>query len=321
MTTSSEHSWMDDVIDGRDYSELLAGDEDTAGYSEPGTVHDTHPVKLVVNEFLARKDLFSRADLEGYINTALQNEAGEMILDKTHARELAESWSEYAESLRTGQIPEDSAPMTVEEAEAKGAEAVAGFEAGYAESRRLLAETVADLHEANDVPVTAETWGTLADLDEDGYFSECLGFDAQSALVAAIKAEQRSSTPAPEPARMSAAAASGPGRTAAAAVPVDFSREAVSEAGAVRTRPPAVQEQVQKQAQPSAAPAGPAAPEETAPGALRPQRAEPVQVGKILVSPEFTAGWSQSSRDKLTTAMIDYETTKAEAGSDGPELG
>lgn len=319
MTAASEHSWMDDVIQGKDYSEVIAADEAARGFSAPGAEHQVTPVKLVVNEFLARKHLFSANDLEGYINTALQNEAGEMIADKRYAAELSESWEGYAESLRSGQIPADSATMTVEEAEAKGTAAVADFEAGYAESRRLLAETVADLHDANEVAVTAETWETLADLDEDGYFSECLGFDAQSALVAAIKAEQRIAVPVPETAAPALHAVPGivaAGRSGAAAV--DFSREAVpvaaaGAAGVLREDSPkrltgAVAEKADKES------------ETATPARTRPST-EPVQVGRILVSPKFNAAWSASGRKKLNRAMEEQAGQETKAAEDtGPEM-
>lgn len=314
MTAASEHSWMDDVIQGKDYSEVIAADQASRGFSASGLQHRETPVKSVVNEFLARKHLFSRDDLQGYINTALQNEAREMIADKTFAAELSGSWEAYAESLRSGQIPADSATLTVRDAETKAAAAAADFEAGYAQNRRLLAETVADLHETNEVAVTSETWSTLAHLNHDGHFSEYLGFDAQTALVAAIRAEQQMPVPVPETAAPAVRAASGiiaAGRVRP--VSVDFSREAapVPAPAAVRIR----------RAEPSQPVKTGAAGKETEEQSLPRRSTEPIQVGRLLVSAKFNAGCSPSSRKKLDKAMDDRLEAEPEAAEDtGPEL-
>ena len=233
--TISDQSWMDDVIAGKDHTELDGASEAGAGFTESGVEYEEgDPIKSVVNGFMNKAHLFSKDDLRNYINSALQNEGGTMLSNQTYVTEVTEGWEGYAENLRSGLILEVTARMTVEEAEAKGAAMLADFQVDYAEGRRLLAETVVDLHDANEIELTSETWGTLADLDQDGYFSECLSFDVQSALVAAIKAEHKVADPTAAAASTSAAPAQAKGSGTPTTQSVDFSREVSPELAMAR---------------------------------------------------------------------------------------
>ncbi|KIA73384.1 hypothetical protein ANMWB30_23110 [Arthrobacter sp. MWB30] len=287
-----DSSWMDDVIDGKDPS----GSDGTSNTSkepltEPVTPGDGSSIKAVVDSFLDQKHLFTPLDLRNYINTALQMEGSSLLATRSHAQDLAESWDGYAENLRSGYIPEDSAPMSAEEAEAKRESSLADYEMGYVEGRRLLSSAVAELQAAHEVVLTPETWSILSDLDHDGWVSECLGYDVQTAKLAAIERAERTAFEA-------------------STSVVDFSREAhdrhADEGSSQRVEPVTVF-------------LPDALPDKQVNHRQPPASGEPVRVGAVMNAPDFTAGWSQASRDKLAVARMEYETKKAEEA--GPELG
>jgi hypothetical protein len=316
--TPTEPSWMDDVIEGKDHTELS---DDTADITD----EDVQPheegasIKLVVDAFLSKADQFEPADLEGYINTALQNEGGDIVASRAYAQDVTEGWQGYAENLTNGSASE-FANMTAEEATAKGEAVMAKFGTDYAEGRRLLAEAVVDLHDANAVPLTAHTWGVMVDLDDDGYLSEALGFDPQNALAAAKTIEKQNATRAAQSSTTAPAVSTAPVATA-----VDFSRDiGVDPLEDPRTRqketdpePEVDYEAEHAQVETDAAARQvyimdaradvAVARERQQDGTLVTKQSvasrEPMKLGDVFKMPGFADAWSQANRDKMAEAM------------------
>lgn len=294
-------AWMNDDVDveatdGPDFGVLNDGGDDLAS------------VKSVVDGFLSQTN-YSPDEVAGYVNTALQNESGTLLNKQVVAKDLAEHWEGYAQSLQEGTVDYRAVQMTAGEAQEKSVEAMSIFRNDFDVRRHLLSETVLELHESKTVPLTADTWSSLANLDEDGYFSECLGVDVQVISTAAQQAHA-----AVVQQESAARSSRGP-------VVVDFSRDVSFET----EEEPLAQAATQIEAEAQSARVGAMdAHVDTAVFNENSERTNlkrkfstgrtrgaPVTAGAVMAAPGFTESWSDSSKRKLAAAMTDYAQEQA----------
>lgn len=159
-------SWMDDVLaDAENFPVARTGRATGVGD--------------VVETFLENKAGFSAENVRSFVNSALQNEAGELIQSHAEVVEQSEAMGLFAESLRQRQArdanfeparsPDEIDTEVAEQIEASRRERDAGLES--------LGEVVSDLRNKGSVDLDTNTWQALDRADErsGGVLSATMG--------------------------------------------------------------------------------------------------------------------------------------------------
>lgn len=292
------------------------------------------PIKDVVSGIRNQPHL-SPIEIKDFVNTAVQNESGTLKSEMIWGEELSADWQRLADGFDRKDSNSHPSKTSPEKAEYEAKTALEQAKTKYDNERALLAEMVVDLREDGEISLSSETWEALANIDEDGYFSEALGFNVQDALVQAQASEQS---------RSRHERGDFDGDTVVnrrGFARADFSREITEaetmldsqgrdlsgvpaqeiEAASVMDRLARGDEQADLVAAEEAAQAR-RTDRKLSTGR---QSGAPVKVGAVFNDPGFTDAWTQASRDKLRTARED-EAAKASAKNEtqadtGPELG
>lgn len=141
----------------------------------------------VVDAFLKNPGGWSRQEVEEFVNTALQNDAGEMFFNHSEGLAQLDDWEQHMLDSQ------GESEQVVATARARRE----SLDSEYEQRRHQLADTVTGLRGARAVPLHEDTCAWMVKLDQDGCMSQRMAVD-----VATVFATQASTAidPALEPA-------------------------------------------------------------------------------------------------------------------------
>lgn len=160
-------SWLDDSIADEQYpTPIRAG--------EPTTIVST------VQGFLRNDAGFSRSDVEEYVNSALQNEAAELMHNRIVFRDTAETWGNHIEALRS----READPVEVAEVEQARTAFLQSSNQEYEQGVLGFADAVVEARGSNKVRLDPETCRLVVELDRDGLVGTQTGLDVKAVFGA-----------------------------------------------------------------------------------------------------------------------------------------
>lgn len=202
-------------------------------------------IGAVVDGFLRNDAGFSRDDVSRFVNSALQNEAGDLWRNRGFALDVAESFEGFG----------------TEDAKCKAQIAREQSDEQYDGGRSSLGDAVREAQRSGKVALDQETCDWVVKLDHDGLMSEAMDVDVKAMFgrnpgfdpTAAARAKAMAEAPAPQAQRPDFSREAGPRhavgsptraaqptranlrreRASRQAEPVDASREPVRAGAAV----------------------------------------------------------------------------------------
>ncbi len=121
-------------------------------------------IGAVVEGFLRNDAGFSRADVSSFVNSALQNEAGDLWRNRGFALDVAESFENFG----------------TEDASRKAEIAREQSDAQYNGGRSSLGDAVREAQRSGKVALDQETCDWVVKLDHDGLMSEAMNVDVKA---------------------------------------------------------------------------------------------------------------------------------------------
>lgn len=160
-------SWLNEAVgvEAEHLGPTLSGDKGSIG--------------SVVQEFLRNDAGFSRADVVGYINVALQNEAKDLWQTRNESLEVIGIWRRHVER-GTGGFVDVGAVDAGQRLDVMRAEDAAYYNRG----RACFGEAVLMVRESGDIPLTPETCEWVSRLDHDKHLSDSMAVDVETTFGA-----------------------------------------------------------------------------------------------------------------------------------------
>lgn len=162
-----EQSWLNQAL-GSD-----EGSPDSDHFGEAATMSS------VVQGFLNNEAGFTDEDIARYINSALQNEAGDLWLGRADGLETAEAWRGRAD-----QALSDLDPVGATVSARKHDAMLEATSDRYNLGRTDFLEALHTVRSSAKVPLAPETRAWVITLDHDGYLSASMGAHAGSMFAA-----------------------------------------------------------------------------------------------------------------------------------------
>lgn len=163
-----EQSWLNETL-GADSLGAEMGQPDP---TRPG---ETASIGSVVLGFLRNEGEFSADDVAQYINTALQNEAGDLWAVHEDGAAAVEEWQRQADRALTDNDL-DAARVSWQKRDAMIRRTIDSYSFG----RTDLGEALHLAQNSTVVPLTLETRDWATKLDQDHYLSRSMGVDVTS---------------------------------------------------------------------------------------------------------------------------------------------